>query len=183
MAFVVGFSFVFVLLGAAASAVGAVLYDLRIWLARIGGVVVIIFGLHTMGLINIPFLNYDTRRQVQPDQRWGYLSSVMMGVFFSAGWAPCVGPVLGAVLTLALSSARILPGVILLSAYSIGLAIPFLLAALAVGSVTELIRKYSRAVHYLSIATGVILVIVGILLLTGQLGQLARYGFFVDFGL
>ena len=183
VAFVVGFSFVFVLLGAAASAVGAVLYDLRIWLARIGGVVVIIFGLHTMGLINIPFLNYDTRRQVQPDQRWGYLSSVMMGVFFSAGWAPCVGPVLGAVLTLALSSARILPGVILLSAYSIGLAIPFLLAALAVGSVTELIRKYSRAVHYLSIATGVILVIVGILLLTGQLGQLARYGFFVDFGL
>ena len=183
VAFVVGFSFVFVLLGAAASAVGTVLYDLRIWLARIGGVVVIIFGLHTMGLINIPFLNYDTRRQVQPDQRWGYLSSVMMGVFFSAGWAPCVGPVLGAVLTLALSSARILPGVILLSAYSIGLAIPFLLAALAVGSVTELIRKYSRAVHYLSIATGVILVIVGILLLTGQLGQLARYGFFVDFGL
>jgi len=99
VAFVLGFSLVFVLLGAAASALGVLLYDVRIWLARIGGLVVIIFGLHTLGLIRIPFLDYDTRRQMEPNPGLGYLSSALMGVFFSAGWAPCVGPVLGAVLT------------------------------------------------------------------------------------
>ena len=183
IAFVLGFSLIFVLLGAAASAIGALLYDLRHWLARIGGVVVILFGLHTMGVINIPFLDYDTRRQVQPDPRLGYLSSVLMGVFFSAGWAPCVGPVLGAVLTMALNSARITEGIVLLSAYSVGLAVPFLLAALGIGRVAELMRRYGKLVRYLSIATGFIMVIVGVMLLTGTLERLAQFGFFVDFGL
>lgn len=183
VAFVAGFSVVFVALGAAASALGALLYDLRQVLAKVGGIVVIIFGLHTTGLITIPFLDYDTRRQVRPDPRLGYASSALMGVFFSAGWAPCVGPVLGAVLTLALSSARVLEGVVLLSAYSVGLAIPFLLAALGIGRVAELMRRYGKAVRYLSIATGIILIIVGIMLFTGTLETLARFGFFVDFGL
>ena len=112
VAFVLGFSVVFIALGAAASLLGAILYDLRTWLAKIGGVVVIIFGLHTLGVINIPFLNYDTRSQERPDPSMGYLSSALMGVFFSAGWAPCVGPVLGAVLTLALNTANLSTGVI-----------------------------------------------------------------------
>jgi len=182
LAFVLGFSLVFVLLGAAASAVGVLLFDLREWISRIGGIVVIIFGLHTMGVINIPFLDYDTRRQAQP-KRTGYISSGMMGVFFSAGWAPCVGPVLGTVLTLALNGAQLGQGVLLLSAYSAGLAVPFLLAALGVGRVTELMRRHSKAIHYMSIATGAFLVILGVMLLTGTLEQLARFGFFVDFGL
>jgi cytochrome c-type biogenesis protein len=172
-----------VLLGAAASALGALLYDLRTVLAKAGGIVVIIFGLHTTGLITIPFLDYDTRRHAQPDPRLGYVSSALMGVFFSAGWAPCVGPVLGAVLTLALSSGRVLEGVVLLSAYSIGLAVPFLLAALGIGRVAELMRRYGNALRYISIVTGVILIIVGVLLFTGTLETLARFGFFVDFGL
>jgi cytochrome c-type biogenesis protein len=183
VAFVLGFSIVFVLLGAAASALGALLYDVRTWLARIGGVVVIIFGLHTMGVISIPFLDYDTRREMQPNPTLGYLSSALMGVFFSAGWAPCVGPVLGAVLTMALNSARITEGVVLLSAYSVGLAIPFLLAALGIGRVGELMRSYAKAVRVLSIITGVILVIVGVMLMTGTLERLAQFGFFVNFGL
>jgi cytochrome c-type biogenesis protein len=183
VAFVIGFSAVFILLGAAASVVGALLYDLRIWIARIGGVVVIIFGLHTMGVVNIPFLDYDTRRQVNPDPRLGYLSSGLMGVFFSAGWAPCVGPVLGAVLTLALNSAQLQLGVILLTAYSAGLAIPFLIAALGIGKFAQVIRRYSKAIHYLAIGTGILLVILGVMLLTGTLERLAQFGFFVDFGL
>ncbi len=183
IAFVLGFSIIFILLGAAASAIGALLYDIRHWLARIGGVVVIIFGLHTMGLITIPFLDYDTRKQIQPNPNLGYLSSALMGVFFSAGWAPCVGPVLGAVLTLALNSARITEGVVLLSAYSVGLAVPFLLAALGVGRIAELMRRYGKVVRYLSIATGVVLVLVGVMLMTGTLERLAQFGFFVDFGL
>lgn len=183
IAFVLGFSVVFVILGATASAIGALLYDLRQWLSRIGGLIVIIFGLHTMGVITIPFLDYDTRKQVQPNPNLGLLSSALMGVFFSAGWAPCVGPVLGAVLTLALNSARITEGVVLLSAYSVGLAIPFLLAALGIGRVAELMRRYGKVVRYLSIATGVVLVIVGVMLMTGTLERLAQFGFFVDFGL
>jgi len=183
LAFVLGFSTVFVLLGAAASLAGAFLYDFRTWLARIGGLVVILFGLHTMGVIHIPFLDYDTRRQVAPDRRYGYLSSVLMGVFFSAGWAPCVGPVLGAVLTLALSSAALGQGVLMLTAYSIGLAIPFLMAALGVGRVAELMRRHSDLVRYASFITGALMVVVGVMLLTGTLERLARFGFFVDFGL
>lgn len=183
VAFVLGFSLVFVLLGAAASAIGALLFDARIWLARIGGVVVIIFGLHTIGIINLPFLDYDTRRAHSPNASGGYGASAMMGVFFSAGWAPCVGPVLGAVLTLSLTSAALSQGVVLLTAYSIGLAIPFLLAALGVGRVAELMRNHTRAVRLISMGTGVILIVVGVMLLTGTLEALARFGFFVDFGL
>ena len=183
LAFVAGFSLVFIGLGAAASLIGALLYDLRVWLTRIGGVIVVIFGLHTMGVINIPFLNYDTRRQMGPKSSLNYGSSVMMGVFFSAGWAPCVGPVLGVVLTLALSSGNLNQGVILLTAYSAGLAIPFLLAALGVGRAAELMRRHARAVQIVSRVTGVVMVIVGVLLFTGTLEQLARFGFFVNLGL
>jgi len=183
LAFVVGFSFVFIALGAAASALGSLLYDIRIWLARIGGILLVIFGLHTMGLITIPLLNFDTRRQMQPNQGLGYFSSALMGVFFSAGWAPCVGPVLGAILTLALNSANLQSGVVLLTAYSIGLAIPFLLAALGIGKVAEIMRKYSRWIRIISIITGVILVVLGIMLFTGTLERLAQFGFFFDFGL
>lgn len=183
VAFVIGFSVVFVILGAAASAIGVLLYDMRVWLSRIGGVVVILFGLHTMGVITIPFLDYDSRRHVQPNPSLGYLSSGLMGVFFSAGWAPCVGPVLGAVLTLALNAAMLQQGVLLLIAYSFGLAIPFLLAALGIGRVAELMRRHSTAIRYLAIGTGFLLVIIGILLLTGTLERLAQFGFFIDFGL
>jgi len=182
VAFVLGFSVVFVTLGAAASAIGALLYDARHWIARIGGLVVILFGLHTMGVVNIPLLNYDTRRQAAA-AGGGLGSSALMGVFFSAGWAPCVGPVLGAVLTLALSGAQLGQGVLLLSAYSAGLAVPFLLAALGIGRLAELMRRHAQTVRTVSVVTGVVMVIVGALLLTGTLGQLARFGFFVDFGL
>lgn len=183
VAFVVGFSLVFVALGATASLIGSILFDLRTWIARVGGAIVIIFGLHTLGVIHIPFLDVDTRVQHDPSQNRDFLSSALMGVFFSAGWAPCVGPVLGAVLTLALNSAEVGQGVVLLSAYSVGLAIPFLAAALGIGRITELLREYRHIIRYISIATGVILVIVGVMLMSGTLERLARFGFFVDFGL
>lgn len=183
LAFVLGFSVVFVALGAAASVLGALLFELRGVLSRVGGVVVIIFGLHTIGVLNIPFLDYDTRPQMRPNQGLGYLSSAAMGVFFSAGWAPCVGPVLGAVLTLALNGARLSQGVLLLSAYSAGLAVPFLAAALGLGQLTQLLKRRGKLIHRLSQATGALLVIIGVMLFTGTLERLARFGFFIDFGL
>ncbi|MGD8633755.1 MAG: cytochrome c biogenesis protein CcdA [Anaerolineales bacterium] len=183
LAFVIGFSAVFIILGVAASALGGLLFSLREWIARIGGAIVILFGLHTLGLLNIRFLDYDTRRQYTPRPGAGLASSALMGVFFSAGWAPCVGPVLGAVLTLAVNGGSVATGATLLSAYSLGLATPFLLAALGVGSVTNLMRRQSGLIRVISTATGILLVIIGVMLLTGTLESLARLGFFVDFGI
>lgn len=178
LAFVIGFSLVFIVGGAALGAVGNLLsnYDVRIWMARAGGVLVILFGLHTMGVVHIPFLDYDTRKQVTPDPRLSYLSSGLMGVFFSAGWAPCLGPILGAIYYLALFGGKVLDGAILLLAYSIGMAVPFLLAALGIGSATELLRRHGKTIRALSVATGFLLVILGIMLLTGTVERfLARY--------
>lgn len=185
IAFVLGFSVVFVTLGVASASLGRLLFDLRGVLEKVGGIVVIIFGLHMTGVFRIPFLEYDTRVQQLPDRKWGYLSSALMGVFFSAGWAPCVGPVLGAILTLSLNGGSVSTGVTLLSAYSAGLAIPFLIAALGIGWVSLTLKKYGKVMHYVEIAMGVILVILGFMLFTGIYGRIAQAGqfFWIDFGL
>ncbi len=178
LAFVLGFSVVFISLGLATSALGGLLYDLRTWLARIGGVVVIIFGIHMTGLVRIPFLEYDLRPQSSPERKQGYLASFLMGIFFSAGWSPCVGPILGAILTLAFNGGSLTQGVLLLSAYSAGLAIPFLIAATQIGLVTLVIRRYGKIMRYVEILMGVVLIIVGVLLLSGRFEQLASLGSF-----
>ncbi|HSO27057.1 MAG TPA: cytochrome c biogenesis protein CcdA, partial [Anaerolineales bacterium] len=178
LAFVGGFSVVFILLGVATSALGGLLFDLSNWLAKIGGVVVIIFGLHMTGILRIPFLEYDLRPQSTPDRKRGYLASGMMGVFFSAGWSPCVGPILGAILTLALSGGSITQGALLLTAYSAGLAIPFLVASIQIGLVTTVIRRYGRLMHYVEVAMGAVLIVVGVLLFIGRFEQLAALGGF-----
>ncbi len=185
LAFVLGFSLVFVGLGVAASAAGHFLFDLRFWLAKIGGMVVIVFGLHMIGVLRIPFLEYDTRVTTAPDPKWGYLSSALMGVFFSAGWSPCVGPVLGAILTVAINGGSISLGASLLTAYSAGLAIPFLVAALGIGWVSAILRKYGKVMRYVEIVMGVLLVIVGIMLFTGVFELIAQRAqfFWFDFGI
>lgn len=183
LAFVLGFSVVFVALGVAVSFIGGFLYDLRDILAKVGGVVIVVFGLHMTGILRIPFLEYDLRPENKMDANRSYFSSAMMGVFFSAGWSPCVGPVLGAILTMAMQGGSVSDGVRLLSAYSAGLAIPFLLAALGIGWVTTLLRKHRKMMHYVEIAMGVILIIVGVMLFFGVFNLLSRFGLFVDFGL
>jgi cytochrome c-type biogenesis protein len=175
LAFVIGFSLVFISLGVATSALGGLLNEARDWLEKIGGVIVVVFGLHMTGIWRIPFLQYDTRKQTQPNQPQGYVSSFLMGIFFSAGWSPCVGPVLGAILTLSLSGGSVLTGGTLLASYSAGLSIPFLIAALGVGWVTTTLRKYGKALHYLEIAMGVILIIIGLMLFFGWFEQLTIY--------
>ncbi|NMC12121.1 MAG: cytochrome c biogenesis protein CcdA [Chloroflexi bacterium] len=183
LVFVVGFSLVFISLGIAASALGGLLYDIRTWIAKIGGIVVVILGIHMTGVYRIPFLEYDLRPQTIPDRNRGYISSLLLGIVFSAGWSPCVGPVLGAILTLALNGGSILKGAQLLTAYSTGLAIPFLLAALGIGWVTTLIKRFGRVMRISEIIMGLILIIVGVMLFMGTFEQIARFGYFVDFGL
>lgn len=186
LAFVLGFSFVFISLGVASAELGRLLFDFRTVLAKVGGIVVIIFGLHMIGVFRIKFLEYDTRVQQAPDKKLGYLSSALMGVFFSAGWAPCVGPVLGAILTLSLNGGSVSTGVTLLSAYSAGLAIPFLIAALGIGWVSVTLKKYGKVMHYVEIVMGVVLVIIGFMLFAGiyekYAAQLSQ-NVWVDFGI
>jgi len=183
LAFVLGFSVVFILFNIIAAALGGVLMGMRTWLAKLGGVIVIVFGLHMIGVFRIPFLEYDVRIHSQADPRWGYLSSFLMGVFFSAGWAPCVGPILGSIMTFAANGGSIFRGVLLGTAYSAGLAIPFLVAALGIGWVSAILSRYGRIMRITEIVMGIILVVSGILLFLGSFNILASYVPFFNFGL
>jgi cytochrome c-type biogenesis protein len=183
LAFVLGFTLVFLLFNIIAAALGSLLYDVRIWLARIGGLIVIIFGLHMIGVFRIPFLEYDVRVHSQVNPSLGYLSSFLLGIFFSAGWSPCVGPVLGAIITFSINGGSLALGTFLGLAYSAGLAIPFLVAALGISWVTTLLRRYSKVMRITEIVMGVILVIVGVLLLFGVFNWIATVVPFIDFGI
>ncbi len=174
LAFILGFSLVFLTLGASASALGAMFYDFRFYLARIGGLLVILFGLHMAGILRIPFLNYEWKPgDASEVQGRGYWASFLMGVFFSAGWSPCVGPVLGAILTLTLQQGALSWGMVLLAVYSMGLAIPFLAAAWSLDWVLALIQKYRKVSHWAERSMGVILIFMGLLLVSGRLARLS----------
>jgi len=185
LAFVFGFSVVFVFLGVAASAFGSLLYDLRTWVARIGGIVVIVFGLHMTGVFRITFLEYDVRVHTNSNRKRGYITSFLMGVFFSAGWSPCIGPVLGTILTLAIGGGSVALGTKLLISYSIGLAFPFLIAALSIGWLSGILFRYGKVTHYIEVGMGVVMVIVGLMLLFNVFQWISTYGqfFWIDFGL
>jgi cytochrome c-type biogenesis protein len=176
LAFVLGFSLIFIGLGLAVSTLGQVLYDIRPLLSRVGGHVVVLFGLHMTGIIRVPLLEYDLRPQSTPDRRWGYLSSFAMGVFFSFGWSPCIGPVLGTILSISLLEGSVSQGVLLLTAYSIGLAIPFLLAATQISLVTTILRRYGKVMHYVEVGMGSILVVIGVMLIQNRLTWFASLG-------
>lgn len=183
LAFVLGFSFVFISLGLAFSALSVFFFQIRDILAKTGGVIIILFGLHMTGLIRIPFLNYDWRPQSKLSQGYGILPSFFMGVFFSAGWSPCVGPTLGLILTLAIERANLGQGAGLLSVYSLGMGIPFLLAAVGVGRVTQVFKKYHNLLKVIEIILGLILIVVGVMLFLGIYQQLATLDVLIDFGI
>jgi cytochrome c-type biogenesis protein len=181
--FVLGFSVIFVALGAAASGIGRLLYAYRLALMRVGGVVIVVFGLHTLGVLKIPFLYYDTRRHYRPRPELGYLSSALMGFFFGAGWSPCVGATLGAILTLALNEATVGRGALLLFVYSMGLGIPFLLMALGVGQATSILRRARRTMRAVTIVSGLFLILLGLLVFTNNLAWLAQWAPLFDVGI
>ncbi len=183
LAFVLGFSFVFITLGLAFSALSQVFYQIRDILAKVGGIIIIVFGLHMTGLIQIPFLEYDLRHHSDVTRGRGFFSSFLMGVFFSAGWSPCVGPTLGLILTLAFERANLGQGIFLLALYSSGMAIPFLIAALGVGWVSNILKKYSKVMRIAQIVMGIILIIVGVMLFLGIYQQLIRFEAWIDFGI
>jgi cytochrome c-type biogenesis protein len=172
--FVLGFSLVFVLLGASASALGRALNYYQLWLQRIGGVLIIAFGLVCLGVIKVGFLNRE--RRVQVEQRpVGYVGSALVGMAFAAGWTPCIGPVLGAILGLAATSQDLSRGMLLLAVYSAGLAVPFLVAAVALDSFLEWFQRFRRFLPWVMRVSGVLLIFVGALMVTGEFTRLAGW--------
>jgi cytochrome c-type biogenesis protein len=172
--FVIGFSLVFVLLGASATALGRALNYYQVWLQRIGGALIILFGLICLGVFNLRLFSQERRVHLER-KPVGYLGSVLVGMAFAAGWTPCIGPVLGAILGLAATSTDVSRGMLLLAVYSAGLALPFLLAAVAVDSFLDWFQRFRRYLPWVMRISGVLLVFVGILLLTGEFTRLAGW--------
>jgi cytochrome c-type biogenesis protein len=174
--FVAGFSVIFVLVGISAGVIGQLgrqFLSATDWIIRVGGLLIIVLGLHTMGIIRIPLLYYDTRSQTAPKQELGYAGSFLMGITFAAGWSPCLGPILAAMIMLGTSTGSAGRAVVLLTAYALGLGIPFLLAALLLERATDSLRKLQKHMRVIEIASGVLLIVIGVLVFTGLLQHLS----------
>lgn len=172
-AFVLGFSLVFVLLGASATAIGGLLTKHQAALRVVGGFVIVVLGLHFMRVINIPFLQSEKRIHLK-SKPFGFLGSFVVGLTFGLGWTPCIGPILGSVLMVASSQSSIGKGILLLSAYSLGFAIPFLLAAAAINKFLSTYRRFARHMPKIIWASGAFLILVGALLITNKFAVLAE---------
>ena len=172
--FVVGFSTVFVSLGATASAIGQLVADYMDVLAKIAGVVIAILGLHFMGLLKIPFLYREARFQTEAKPA-NLVGAYVVGLAFAFGWTPCVGPILAAILFVAGSDDSVMYGTTLLGTYSAGLGIPFLLAALAVGPFLGFMQRFRRHMQTVERVIGGLLVVTGVLFLTGTFSEIAYW--------
>jgi len=177
---VMGFSVIFVAMGATASFIGQVLNQHIFTLQKDGGIIVIIFGLHTIGVIKIPFLYYEARAEIKTRPELGYLSSFLIGLVFAAGWTPCVGTVLSAIFLLAADSQTAGQGMLMLSAYSLGLGLPFLLVGGAFETISPWLRKLNRHLNVVSVVSGIFLVVVGVAIFFDWLVYLARFGAFLN---
>ena len=170
--FILGFTLIFLALGAAATTLGQLLLYQRAWISRIGGVLIIIFGLYMLGVFNIGMFARE-RRVYIADKPVGYMGTVLVGIAFGAGWTPCIGPILGSILTFAASEADLQRGMWLLFAYSMGLAVPFLLAAVAVERFLAFFGRVKRQMVWVSRIAGVLMIAVGLLLVTDYFTVLA----------
>lgn len=172
--FVLGFSTVFAALGILLNTLlSAVAYEAQAWLARIGGAIIIFFGLYLTHLIRVPFLEREYKLQVKTKFKSKYLTSFLFGAAFASGWTPCVGAVLGGILGLAAAQ----PGsaFLLLFAYSIGLGVPFLVVGLFAAQASKWIQKYAKIIHYVNILFGVLLIVIGVLAFTQNLSLIANF--------
>ena len=174
ISFVLGFSVVFVLMGASATYLSSLLYEYFDYLRIIGGIIIIIFGIHFTQLIQLPFLNSDTRIQIN-NYKPGLIGSFVVGLSFAFGWTPCIGPILGSVLSVAASSENISEGTFLLVLYSAGLGIPFIVAAYGIGAFLKFLSKIRKYIRAIEIFTGLLLIIFGVLILTNRIQELAFF--------
>ncbi|MBI1794164.1 MAG: hypothetical protein HYR70_08220 [Chloroflexi bacterium] len=183
--FVLGFSLIFIVgWGGTMTVLGQLFGEYKFILGRIGGVIVILFGLATLDIIRIPWFYADTRTQYT-GRRGTYGGSALMGIFFAAGWSPCIGATLGAILTLGMSQQTVGQAMWLSSGYSLGLGIPFLILALGLERATGWVKRMRRYQRAFQIASGVFILIIGVMLLTNTMSRIAIWAFqnglFIDF--
>jgi len=178
--FVTGFSLVFISLGASSSAIGGIFYNYQDSIRVVGGIVIIIFGLFVADVLKIGFLSREKKLHIA-NKPAGYLGTSFIGMAFAAGWTPCIGPILGSILMYAGAKGSVAYGVKLLSVYSLGLAIPFVLSALGLNLFLSYSRRLLKYMRIIKIISGLLLIIFGLLLLTDKVSQLASL--FPDFGI
>jgi len=169
-----GFSTIFILMGASASYLGQLLIRYQYWLMKGGGVLIIILGIHFTGMINLPFLQMERRFELKK-KPLGYVSSFLVGIVFAAGWTPCVGPILSTILLYASTSKSFTTGVVLLTFYSMGLGVPFFLSSLAFNSFLSAFDRIKRYMRVVTIISGFFLIGIGILLLTDAFQEINTY--------
>ena len=165
IAFVFGFSVVFILLGASASFVGNVLFRYRDGIRIIGGLLIVIFGIHLTGLVRIPLLDFEKRIQLER-KPIHFLGTFVVGMAFGAGWSPCIGPLLGSILVIAGGKETVQEGMVLLGIYSAGLAVPFVIISVFINFLLVFIKKTTWTLKYLNWAAGILLIVLGLLLMT-----------------
>ncbi|HXT61560.1 MAG TPA: cytochrome c biogenesis protein/redoxin [Pyrinomonadaceae bacterium] len=171
LAFNAGLSVIFLALGATAGLVGAAIIN-NVWVRVIGGLVIIIFGLHLIGLLKIKYLYRDTR-QFSSDEPRGIWGSLMLGIAFAAGWTPCIGPILGGIIGLAATSGGWKGGLLLSVFYSAGLAVPFLVTGLGINQFLSFYSKFRRHLHKVEVVSGIILILIGILVMSNRVTVLS----------
>ena len=172
--FCLGFSLVFVSLGASATFLGQYLMERLTLLGKIAGVIIIIFGLHTMGVLRIGWLYQEKRFQTSA-KPVGLMGAMLVGIAFAFGWTPCIGPILAGILAIAATEDRVSDGIRLLSVYSAGLAVPFLLTALAINRFFTAFAKIRRHYHTIEVVSGMLLVVIGVLMFTNRFTVIAQY--------
>ena len=174
VAFVLGFSLVFVSLGASATAIGTVLMEHLSLLGKIAGVVIILFGLHMMGVLRIGWL-YSEKRMQTSSKPAGFFGAMLVGIAFAFGWTPCIGPILAAILAVAATQESVGEGVKLLAVYSAGLGVPFIATSLAINKFFAASARIRKHYHMIEVVSGVLLVAVGILIFTNRFTVIAQY--------
>ncbi|HUP01315.1 MAG TPA: cytochrome c biogenesis protein CcdA [Gemmatimonadota bacterium] len=172
--FILGFTLVFIALGASATAIGQFMRSNQVWIRRLAGLVIVLFGLHIMGLLNFTFLQRERRVHLR-NRPAGLLGSVLVGIAFGAGWTPCIGPILGAILTMAGTTAELSAGVTLLAVYGAGLGLPFFLAAVGFNSFLTAFASIRSWLRPIEVGSGLVLVAVGILIFTNYFAVLAAF--------
>lgn len=174
LAFVIGFSTVFIAMGASASALNRLILENIDIIGKIAGAVIVLFGLHYMGLLKIPLLYREARFHTK-EASGGLVGAYLLGLAFAFGWTPCVGPILATILTVAASREELGYGISLLATYALGLGIPFLLAALAVKPFMRFMQRFRRHLRKVEFGAGALLVLTGILIFTNSLGQFSYF--------
>ena len=166
--FVLGFSLVFILMGASASYLGGLMYTYKHLIRIIGGILIVILGIHLTGLIRIPGLDFEKRINLEK-KPLHFLGTLIIGMAFGAGWSPCIGPLLGSILIIAGSQETVRQGVILLGIYSAGLAIPFIIMSFFINFILIFIKKASTILKYVNVLAGMVLIVVGLILVSNKL--------------